>query len=321
MTQPDDESEAGLEALLDYLKRTRGFDFTAYKRATLTRRIQKRLQTVNVEAYGDYVDYLEVHPEEFTHLFNTILINVTDFFRDPPAWEVLARDILPRIVEEKKPNAPIRVWSAGCAAGQEAYSLAMLLVEAVGEAGFRERVKIYGTDADEEALNEARQASYTAQQLEAVPSALRDRYFEPGNGRCVFRKDLRRSVIFGRHNLLQDAPISRVDLLVCRNTLMYFNAESQARILASFDFALNEGGYLLLGKAEAVLTRSAAVVPVDLKRRIFTKVTRSSRGARTPCRWRPTTTLHAPPMGKIISTPGCANWLWSQNRWARWWPT
>src|SRR5919198_1689705 len=110
-----------LEELLDHVRSSRGFDFTGYKRMSLARRVAKRIQTLNLQGYGDYRDYLEVHPEEFTHLFNTILINVTSFFRDPPAWDFVARDIVPRVLQDKAPDEPIRVWSAGCASGEEAY--------------------------------------------------------------------------------------------------------------------------------------------------------------------------------------------------------
>ena len=267
----DQNTDEAFTQLLEYLRRARGFDFAAYKRSTLQRRMQKRLQTVGVDNYAEYSDYLEVHPDEFAALFNTILINVTDFYRDPAAWDVIRDNVIPRILSAKAPDEPVRVWSAGCAAGQEAYSIAMLLVEALGEGAYRQRVKIYATDVDQEALNEARPSTYTEQQVAAVPAALRDKYFDRVNDHYSFRKDLRRSVIFGRHDLLNDAPISRVDLLICRNTLMYFNAEAQTRVLARFEFALNGTGYLFLGKAEVMLSRSTAFVPLDIKRRIFSK--------------------------------------------------
>jgi two-component system, chemotaxis family, CheB/CheR fusion protein len=259
------------EALLDYLRDTRGFDFTGYKRASLARRVSKRMQSVGMEKYSDYLDHLQVHPEEFVPLFNFILINVTGFFRDPQIWDYLSEQILPRIVESKQRTSPIRAWCAGVASGEEAYSVAMLLGEQLGGPGYREDVKIYATDVDEEALAAARQASYSAKQVEPIPPVLRDRYFERVGNRYVFDKDLRRCVIFGRHDLVQDAPISKVDLLVCRNTLMYFNAETQAKILERFQFALNGGGFLLLGKAEMLFTHINAFTPVDLRRRVFTK--------------------------------------------------
>jgi two-component system CheB/CheR fusion protein len=267
---PADENTK-FEALLDYLKRSRGFDFMGYKRSSLMRRVIKRMQMVAIEDYGDYLDYLEVHPEEFAHLFNTILINVTAFYRDEAAWEYLAQNVIPKILAEKAAGDPVRVWSAGCASGEEAYTVAMLLAEAMGTETFRQRVKIYATDVDEEALAQARQAGYTEKNLEPVPAELREKYFELTGNRYLFRADLRRSIIFGRHDLVQDAPISRLDLLVCRNVLMYFNAEAQARILARFHFALNDTGFLFLGKAEMLLTHANLFNPTDLKHRIFTK--------------------------------------------------
>jgi two-component system, chemotaxis family, CheB/CheR fusion protein len=260
------------EALLSYIKRSRGFDFTGYKRTSLTRRVNKRMQTLGIQGYSHYLDYLEVHPEEFNLLFNTLLINVTAFFRDRSNWDYLASDIVPQILASKQPDEPIRIWSAGCASGQEAYTLAMLMATVLGLEQFRDRVKIYATDVDEEALNQARYATYSEQELEEVLPEERELYFERSENGFTLRKDLRRSVIFGRHDLIQDAPISRIDLLACRNTLMYFNAETQARILARFHFALRDNGFLFLGKAEMLLTHAHSFTPVELKRRIFTKV-------------------------------------------------
>ena len=148
----------------------------------------------------------------------------------------------------------------------------MLAAETLGPEAIRERVKIYATDVDEEALTQARQARYSPKQVEGVPPQLLERYFERNGADFVFSKELRRSVIFGRHDLLQDAPISRIDLLVCRNTLMYLNSETQAHVLARFSFALREGGYLLLGKAEMLLAHSNLFTAVDLKSRVFQKV-------------------------------------------------
>ena len=261
-----------LEVLLDYLRRSRGFDFTGYKRTSLSRRVQKRMQDVGADTYLSYLDLLEVDPDEFTQLFNTILLNVTSFFRDPPTWDYLSGEVMPQLAAAKDADEPIRVWSAGCASGEEAYTLAMVAAEAIGAEAVRERVKIYATDVDEEALAQARQARYGARRVEGVPPELLERYFERSGDEYVFSKDLRRSVIFGRHDLIQDAPISRIDLLVCRNTLMYLNSETQARVLARFSFALREGGYLTLGKAEMLLAHSNVFTSMDLKRRVFRKV-------------------------------------------------
>ncbi|MDH6099686.1 PAS domain S-box protein [Anabaenopsis sp. FSS-46] len=270
MTAPEKNPE--FENLLTYLRQSRGFDFTGYKRSTLMRRVHKRMQYLSIETFGEYLDYLEVDPEEFNHLFNTILINVTAFFRDISAWEYLAKQVLPKIVARKNNSDPIRVWSAGCASGEEAYTVAMLMAELLGIEECRQRVKIYATDIDEEALNQARQAVYSAKDIQLIPWGLQEKYFESTGNNYVFRQDLRRSVIFGRHDLLQDAPISRLDMLVCRNTLMYFNSETQSRIMARFHFALNDGGYLFLGKAEMLLVHSNLFNPLELKDRIFSKV-------------------------------------------------
>ena len=270
------EGDTPLDVLLAHLKRTRGFDFTGYKRTSLERRIRKRMDAVGVTGYSEYLDYLEVHQDEFPALFDVILINVTGFFRDPPAWDYYASDVIPHLLEAIGPDDPIRVWCAGCASGEETYTMAMVLAEALGPAAYMERVKIYATEVDEDALNQARQASYTAKDVESIPAPLLERYFERGDQRFTFRKDLRRSVIFGRNDLTQDAPISRIDLLTCRNTLMYFNAETQARILGRFHFALNPWGYLFLGKSEMLITHSDLFRPVNLKRRVFAKVLKPS---------------------------------------------
>ena len=260
------------DGLLDLLKRARGFDFTGYKRASLVRRVRKRMQSVGAHSYPDYMEVLEREPGEFDHLFNTVLINVTTFFRDGVPWEFLAEAVVPNILEKKGRAEAIRAWSAGCATGQEAYTLAMILAERLGADEFLRRVKIYATDLDEDALTYARQGSYTVKEMDNVPEALRQRYFERQNGRFYFSKALRRSVIFGRNDLVDDAPISKIDLLVCRNTLMYFDAQTQARVLNRFHFALRDGGYLFLGKAETLSTHTNVFVPVDLQRRVFTKV-------------------------------------------------
>ncbi|HEX6903218.1 MAG TPA: CheR family methyltransferase [Thermoanaerobaculia bacterium] len=266
-----DSTATDFTKLLDYLKASRGFDFSAYKMSSLMRRIQKRMREVGVSSYSDYTDYLEVHPNEFGPLFDTVLINVTGFFRDAEAWQFIQEQIIPRILEERGPDRAIRAWSAGCATGEEAFTVAMLLLEALGEEEFRKRVKIYATDADEGALALARQGSYEARQIAGVPAAMLEKYFDMNGSRHVFRSDLRRCLIFGKHDLIQDAAISRLDLLTCRNTLMYFNSETQEKILARFHFALNKTGYLFLGKAETLLAHSNSFRPVDLKSRLFVR--------------------------------------------------
>jgi two-component system, chemotaxis family, CheB/CheR fusion protein len=265
------QTDLAFEKLLEFLRDNRAFDYTSYRRPSLMRRFEKRLQAVGAEDYEEYKDYLETHPEEYSELFNTILINVTGFFRDKEAWDLLAEKVIPTILEGKEGKGPIRVWSAGCATGEEPYTVAMLLSEALGQDAFRSRAKIYATDIDDQALAQAREAQFTSKQLENVPKELRERYFPQTNHSYQFRPDVRGAVIFGRNDLLQDPPISRVDLLICRNTLMYFAPPAQERILANFHFALQPGGFLMVGKAEALQTRTHLFQTHDLKRRVFVK--------------------------------------------------
>ncbi len=264
--------DAEFLALLHYLRDDRGFDFTGYKRNTLSRRIDKRMGDVGVSGYAEYIDHLQVHPDEFPELFNTILINVTSFFRDDEAWAHLGDVVLPRILSARSADEPVRVWSAGCASGEEAYSLAILLADQLGTEAFVHRVKIYATDVDEDALLTARNGVYDRKALEHVDEARVDQYFEPIGSQCRFRTDLRRNLIFGRHDITRDAPISHLDLLVCRNTLMYFNAEAQTRVLPRFHYALRPDGALFLGRAEMLLTHADLFRPSDMSHRIFERV-------------------------------------------------
>jgi two-component system, chemotaxis family, CheB/CheR fusion protein len=262
--------DPGFEKLLLFLRDSRSFDFTGYKRPSLMRRVRHRMREIGTDSFEEYQDVLQLQPSEFTALFNTILINVTSFFRDPEAWEHLRTEILPQVLEASS-SGQLRVWSAGCSAGQEPYTIAMLLHEEMGS-GFRDRVKIYATDVDEDALNCARQASYTEREMRGLPESYRERYFDLVNGRFVFTPDLRRSVIFGRNDLTSDAPISRIDILLCRNTLMYLNAETQSRVVNRLGFALRPNGVLFLGKAEMLLNHQSVFRPIDLKRRFFQRV-------------------------------------------------
>jgi two-component system CheB/CheR fusion protein len=274
--------EREFDDLLLLLKETRGFDFTGYKRNTLIRRIARRLEALKLHDYGEYRDLLELQPDEFTRLFDSLLINVTGFFRDSAAWQRLRETVIPALLEQKSSGQPIRIWSAGCATGEETYTMAMVLAEDLGIDGFRDRVKIYGTDLDEKALQVARAGVYTDRTLSDVPMDLRETYFEPVENGFAFRRDLRRQLIFGRNDLTHDAPISRVDLLLARNTLMYFNTEMQLNIIRRFHFALSDLGFLFLGKAEMLLNHSDKFEPVDLRMRLFRKLTTTGHGNRAP---------------------------------------
>ncbi|HAM03190.1 MAG TPA: chemotaxis protein CheR, partial [Acidimicrobiaceae bacterium] len=267
------DPDGDLERLLEYLRDSRAFDFTGYKRASLSRRIERRMQATGSETYDAYTEVLEANPGEFAQLFDTILINVTGFVRDTESWEYLDSEIIPAIVDSKGEDDAIRVWSAGTASGQEAYSLAVLLAQVLGDERFRRTVKIYATDVDEEALTQARHARYpTKDVVSAFGEPRAEQFFEAEGASMVFRQDLRRSIIFGRHDLVQDPPISRIDLLVCRNTLMYFTAEMQVQVLSNFRFALADHGFLFLGRSEAMVSQTGIFEVVNLKHRVFRRM-------------------------------------------------
>jgi two-component system CheB/CheR fusion protein len=260
--------DADFEALLTYLQEQRGADFTGYKRPSLTRLVARRMKVAGVETYGEYVDRLQVETSELPALLDALLINVTALFRDAATWSYLRDELLPEVLAKLSPTEPVRVWSAACATGEEAYTLAILLHQLLGDAAYKERVKIYATDIDESALQHARGGRFKESALSELGLDERS-YFEPDGDAFRFRSDLRPSLIFGRHDLLQDAPISRVVLLSCRNVLMYFTPDTQTRVLERFPFALHEHGLLVLGRAEMLLTQSALFTPVSLPHRVF----------------------------------------------------
>lgn len=265
------ETTPEFEALLNYLKRDRGCDLTGYKRSSLMRRVQHRMQSIKIQSYGVYLQHLQTHAEEYQSLLDDVLINVTSFFRDRDTWDYLATHVIPKIITSKQPDEPIRVWSAGCASGQEIYSILILFAEALGIDACLDRVQGYATDVDEAVIQQARFGTYTTHEVRGVPSDLLEKYFESTNRGYVFHAALRRRVIFGRHHLAEDAPMSKIDLLICRNVLIYLKPDTQASILVRFHFALKNTGFLFLGKAEALTLHRKIFTPLDFRHRIYTK--------------------------------------------------
>jgi two-component system CheB/CheR fusion protein len=269
--------DVSLKDLLQELAEKRGFDFRGYKTTTLERRFRKRMSQLNIGSYQEYGEYIRNNPEEANALLNTILINVTEFFRDPPAWEALRNEILPPILKALKPGAAFRAWSAGCASGEETYSAGIILAEFFGPRIAEFDLKIYATDIDEDALTTARRGEYSADALRRVRPEWRAKYFR-GKGMLRVSREIRRLVIFGRSNLVQDAPISHVDLLLCRNVLIYFDSELQKQILVRLHYALEPGGILFLGKSESQLTNSTQFRRLDARWRIFQRISPPTNG-------------------------------------------
>ena len=271
------EADGDFRSLLDKLSSRYNFDFREYKEGSLARRIRSRMSQLRLDSFASYSNFLDEHPNEHIALFDKILINVTTFFRDPEAWETLEDQVVPRLIQDAGETRTLRIWSAGCSSGEEPYSIAMLLAEHLGETANNYTIKIYGTDVDEEALTAARHALYRIEQLKDVPDRLIDRYFTRDGQLYRFRRDVRRWCIFGNHNLTQAPPLSHIDLLVCRNVLIYFTSELQDRILTRFHYSIREDGYLFLGRAESLLARSRLFTPVHPKWRIFQRTLSPAR--------------------------------------------
>ncbi len=263
-------SAEDLGRLTEKLLREHAVDFRDYKPTSLGRRVQRRLEAVKCSDMECYLKYLDRRPDEYAKLIDSILINVTEFFRDPEAWDILRTEVIPRVVADKHPGEQIRVWSAGCATGEEPYTMAMLLSETVGPRINEYDVRIYATDIDDDALSIARRGEYSPDSLKVVPEAVLQKYFAK-NSRYTVNRDVRKMVIFGRHNLVTDPPISHLDLIICRNVLIYMTVDLQNRILSKFYYGLQNNGFLFLGKAESLLTSSKLFSPVNERWRIFRK--------------------------------------------------
>ncbi|HUJ29079.1 MAG TPA: CheR family methyltransferase [Myxococcales bacterium] len=263
--------EAQLEAVIERIRIARNFDFRNYKRATLQRRVERRMHDTNTATLADYIALLDKNPLEYDALISQMLIKVTSFFRDGEPWKTMSDRIIPQILAAKRPGEEIRVWTPGCATGEETFSVAILFAEAMGVSFHNAEIKVFGTDVDEKAINFARHAVYPGSAMQSMPARLREKYFTEEQGGWSVRKEIRRAVVFGVNNLVSDAPISRLDLLVCRNVFIYLDTGLQKRILTRFHYALRRNGIVMLGKSELIPFAARIFEPVDLARRIYRK--------------------------------------------------
>lgn len=242
-----------LRQILVHISRQASLDFHPYKTSTILRRISRRMVVTHNRTMQEYLEYLKGHPEEVGELVKAFLINVTQFFRDPDAFISLKNDVLPQVIAQARERDRIlRVWTAGCATGEEPYSLAMLLIDLLGAELPEWSVKIFATDLSDSAITFARRSLYAENVLSGVSPAYLDRFFERDEQGYRVTKALRQMVIFGQQDLARSAPFPRIDLLLCRNVLIYFTPELQDYVLHQFTFSLSPGGYLFLGKAETV---------------------------------------------------------------------
>jgi two-component system CheB/CheR fusion protein len=267
-----DRAPEQLPRVLAILRTRSGFDFGCYKDGTLLRRIARRMSLHHLDDLNDYAQFLRDRPEEITGLFKDLLIGVTHFFREPEAFERLAQEVISPLVAERSPNSPVRVWVPGCATGEEAYAIAMLLterLEAVHKTGL---YQVFASDVDKEALSVARTGRYPENIAADVAPERLQRFFIREGASYVVNKALRESILFAPQNVLSDPPFSRLDLISCRNLLIYLKPEAQRRVLGLFHFALNPEGYLFLGSAEGIGQQTNLFQGVSKKARIFRRI-------------------------------------------------
>lgn len=246
-------NENAFQQILEQVSQQANIDFHAYKTSTILRRLSKRMVVTQCPTMHSYADYVRGHTEEVDELVKTFLINVTQFFRDTEAFEYLRKEILPTLIADARPHGrTLRFWDAGCATGEEAYSLAMLVADLLGAELPQWNVKIFATDLDEAAINFARRGVYSEHLLKGLPKHYRERFFELSNEGYHIAKLLRQMIIFGQQDLTRSAPFPRIDLVLCRNVLIYFTTDLQEHVLAQFAFSLAPNGYLFLGRAETV---------------------------------------------------------------------
>jgi two-component system CheB/CheR fusion protein len=271
LPKPQEKAEDLLRDVLMLVNRQAHIDFRPYKPTTILRRISRRMAVTHNGNLRDYAKYLEEHPEEVAELVMSFLIKVTEFFRDVQAFDYLKKNILPRIIDRARSGDKVlRFWSAGCATGEEPYTLALLVADLLGAELPQWTVKIFATDLDEGAINFARRGLYPPNVLENLPDDYRDRFFEKIDHGYRISKTLRQMVIFGHQDLSRGVPFPRIDLVVCRNLLIYFNAELQQHVLDLFAFSLRHtNGYLFLGKAETVRPSQSFYEQIDKRLKVF----------------------------------------------------
>ena len=264
-----DTGERALHDVMSLLRVRSGHDFRHYKRATVLRRIERRLQVSGMHDLPAYADYLREHPEESGALLQDMLISVTNFFRDAESFEALERLVVPTLLDQRPADETLRAWMAGCATGEEAYSLSILLREASARRVDAPASQIFATDIDERALSIARTGIYPSGIAADVSAQRLGQFFHREGDDLRVAKTLREQVLFAAHNVLRDPPFSRLDLICCRNLLIYVGREAQIRILEMFRFALRPGGFLFLGTSESAEVASNLFVVVDKKNRIY----------------------------------------------------
>jgi two-component system CheB/CheR fusion protein len=282
---PSDVSSLEMERILALIRVRGGHDFSAYRRETLHRRVERRMDLQRIERLADYARYLEKNDQEIDALWRDWLIGVSAFFREPEAFEALAKSGLQPLLAARRDDAPLRVWVPGCATGEEAYSIAIALLEALETFGERLDVQVFATDLDPAAIQTARAGRYPKSIAEAVGARRLDRYFVEEEHAYRAKKELRDRIVFAVQDVLQDPPFTRLDLISCRNLLIYVVPSAQQSLLAVFHYSLNPGGLLLLGASEHIGGSTELFSTLDKRWKLFRRD--ESAAARPPFRWTP----------------------------------
>ncbi len=266
------------QRILSLLKAHTKHDFRGYRKKMLVRRVERRMGLNHLNDVARYIELLRENPDETKRLSHDLLIGVTEFFRDPEAFEVLAQQVVPELLHNIPEDTPARVWVPGCSTGEEAYSVAIVLMENMSQVGRSLNLQVFATDVDEKALGKARRGIYSAPSMRNVSPERKQRYFSSvGEGSYQVSKPLRDSIVFAPQNLINDAPFSKLDLVTCRNLLIYLEPETQQRILSVFHFALKPRGYLLLGPSETIGRQNELFETISSKWRVFRRTETSSR--------------------------------------------
>jgi two-component system CheB/CheR fusion protein len=266
-----------LQKIIILIRTRTGIDFSSYKQSTLIRRIERRMSLHQIENISDYVRYIQENQPEIQILHKKFLIGVTSFFRDPAAFEVLKEKVLPEILKNKSQDQPVRVWVPACSTGEEAYSIAILLKEYMDEVKNNFQVQIFATDVDREAVETGRSGVYSSNITVDVSSERLNRFFIKNPDTYSLKKEIREMVIFAPQNVISDPPFLRLDLIGCRNLLIYLVPESQRKLLLLFHYSLNPGGYLFLGSSETTGDFTELYSVIDRKWKIYKRIGERAR--------------------------------------------
>jgi two-component system CheB/CheR fusion protein len=266
------DSNSDFSSIFEILQKRNGVDFSHYKLSTIKRRIQRRVLKNNIKSVKDYATLLGGNNKEAETLYSDLLINVTSFFRDVETFRYLKASILPKLLKEKKKNDTLRIWVAACSTGQEAYSIAIMIAEIQEKLNDKTPVQIFATDLSEMAIKAARLGEFSKSDLKTISAVRLERFFIKVKSRYRITQQLRDMCVFGTsHNILRDPPFSRMDLISCRNLMIYFDAPAQKKVLATLHFALNEKGYLMLGKSETIGPGSTHFTQVNSKYKVYSR--------------------------------------------------